>query len=183
MVASLECVSEKVPDQQKDRSTWFVAKLKPHSQSNAEASAQGLGCRTLVPQVQATWRTRFGWREGLRPLFPGYMFVGTSSGSSLPNGLRYARGIAGVLSDGSGHAGAVQERIMDDLLDRFDGKGVLRATHDFKTGDEISIVNGPFTGWVGKVLSASEGDRLRLLVGLFGGEVRLQTSRSDVARR
>lgn len=164
------CDPQEIPDY------WVVAKLKPQALPIAEASVQRLGCRSLVPQHQASWRTRFGWRDGLRQLFPGYMFVGIPFGSPLPNGLRYARGISGLLGDGSDNPWIVQRKVMDELLERLDEHGVLRASEGLAPGDEVTLLSGPFSGWLCTVLESGEKDRISLLLSLFGGEVRLDTS-------
>lgn len=111
------------------------------------------------------------------------MFVGIPFGSPLPNGLRYARGISGLLGDSSDNPRIVQRKVMDELLERLDENGVLRASEGLAPGQEVRITSGPFSGWLCQVLGSDEKDRVSLLLNLFGGEVRLDTSLSRVLAR
>ena len=65
-------------------STWYLIQTKPNAHNMAARNLARQGCDVFLPLAEQTRRTAQQFRTELRPLFPGYLFVGLQAQAIQP---------------------------------------------------------------------------------------------------
>ena len=150
---------------------WYVAQVFEASVVGVERGLRHLGFDT----VRLTrWQRRRNKDPIELPVFPGYMFVAFNGGiENWPRSLDVPGFGSYLTMDGNlvplpnGLIETLQNRTFDP--DEYLGPPVA-------VGALIRLLNGPFQGFEGCCVS-THGDRLRLMVDLFGRPTELETDR------
>jgi transcriptional antiterminator RfaH len=144
---------------------WFAVQAKPASEALAETTLRSLHVETLYPQVQKALRRRGRKsRTVKRPFFPGYLFARFAPEQSL-RAVAYSRGVTRVVG-AKERPLPVEDAIIDGIKDRMDAFGcVALEKRALKSGDTVSIMDGPFCGWSGVFeRDLSDGQRVVILL-------------------
>lgn len=156
---------------------WFVVLPEWQQEPLARQSVIKLGAQVFAPlvRVMIPQRNRPAIRQ-LQPAFPGYLF--TLCAPSQIAGLRYARGVAGLLYE-VGHAATpatVPTPLMDALLARASIQGVLERRTDptlpaWVVGDADPAQARVKRQWraLADLAEMPADDRLKLLHEIVGG--------------
>ncbi len=107
------------------------------------------------------------------PLMVGWMFVGWPADQDKWHELfklRMVSSVAGV----QGRPFQIPQSVMNDLFKRFgyrapDQERFMRTHHEFKVGDDVRVIGGPFDGQVVQVTEL-EGPKARVLMEFFGSQ-------------
>ena len=118
----------------------------------------------------------------LRPLFPGYLFVQFSADQTGWQSINSTRGITRLVMLGHGNLRALPTPFMAGLFARCDDTGMLTAAEDFKTGDRVRLLSGPFADVVTTVEKLESQDRLQVLFDLMGRQTRVSVPSSSIVR-
>ena len=156
---------------------WFVVLPEWQQASLARQSIINLGAQVFAPQVRVMipQRNRPAIRQ-LQPAFPGYLF--TLCDPARIAGLRYARGVAGLLYDvGKVECPAtVPTPLMEALLARASLQGVLERRTDptlpaWVVGDADPAQARVKRQWraLHDLAEMPADDRLKLLHEIVGG--------------
>jgi transcriptional antiterminator NusG len=99
-------------------------------------------------------------------MYPGYIFVETSSVGELTHFVKACDGAIGLLSSKSGQVQQVSDLEVQRMI------GVSKDTIEiaetnFVAGQEIKIIDGPFTNFNGTIESVNE-QRVKVGVMIFG---------------
>lgn len=169
---------------QQDPENWHVAQLKPNGLRLAQQhlTRQGFICfcptqmeRRHVARLQQS-------KPVLRPLFPGYVFVQFSADQTGWQSINSTRGITRLVSLGQNNLHALPTSFMAGLLARCDDTGILIAAKDFKPGDRVRLLSGPFADLVTTVEKLESQDRLQVLFDLLGRQTRVSVPSASVGR-
>lgn len=155
---------------------WFAVLTKPRAERLAEGELLRQGYRTLYLHYPATVshaRRRIGV---LKPYFPRYVFVGLSAGQAFAPVVS-TPGVSEVVSSTDGPL-PIPADVIAELASRGDDKGKLKpevlerakARPRFAKGDVVRIGAGSLEGLLVTV-ALDEGERVRVWLGAFGGEV------------
>ena len=147
---------------------WFAIQTKPHQESLAAAYVAKLDAEVFLPRVKQEQMICGFARLVTKPLFPGYFFAQFCPLLSY-EAVRYANGVLRVV--GTRHFPipldsevimAIQNRIQEDGFIRLQRKRFL-------PGEKMTIEQGPFAGWIGKVESErDDGKRVAILLDAIG---------------
>lgn len=162
---------------------WYCARTHYRAELIAIEELVRQGYPAFLPRIE---RELPDHQRILVPMFPGYLFVRFDRGAerwrpvvSTP-GIRCLLGVSPELPIPApfGMIEALASRANDDGT-------VLRHRHPrvepIPAGETVRIANGPFTSFEAVCLM-SAGDRVRVLVALFGREVEAELARGDVER-
>ncbi|WP_375700191.1 transcription termination/antitermination protein NusG [Pseudophaeobacter sp. TrK17] len=161
-----------------------MAQIKPNGFQLAQQHLlrQGFTCfgptqreRRHLAQLQKS-------KQVVRPLFPGYLFVQFSADQPGWQSINSTRGVSRLLLQGRNKLQALPSPFMAGLLARCDEAGILIETEDFKPGDRVRLLSGPFADFVTTVESFESQERLRVLFDLMGREIRVSVPAVSVAR-
>ncbi len=111
-------------------------------------------------------------KEVMRNIFPGYLFVEMIMSDEAWYVVRNTPGVTGFIGSSGGGAKPfpVPQNEMDNVLRRI-GQSDKKIEVEFKVGDRVKIVSGPFSGMEGIVDTMSDQTQVAtVLIILFGRE-------------
>ena len=120
---------------------WYVAKIKPHTESTVELSLSIYGVESYAPKIVVLK----GGRQAMEPLFPGYAFVCVDTESDLWRRVRWAQGVSYFLPS-QRYPVPIGDAFVSDLrakVGHWNGDGWTTA---FGKGDPVRIEKGPLCG-------------------------------------
>jgi transcription elongation factor/antiterminator RfaH len=162
------------------RERWYVARTLPQHELKAAKQLANQGFRTFVPRY---WKNRRHARKieaVSRPLFPRYIFVVLDQARDRWRSVNGTIGIDRLLTHG-GEPQPVPYGVVEHLIAASDLDGNVCFQFSLKEGDAIKIIAGPFADLVGQLERLDGDGRVRVLLELMGGSVRLALPRTLVA--
>jgi transcriptional antiterminator RfaH len=159
--------------------TWFLAQFKPNSHRIAERNLIRQGFQTFLPLQEETRRVRGKFTTQMRPLFPGYMFVAFDIEKDGWRKVNSTYGITRIVSLGNDPT-PVPLDLVCQLMQRCDREGQLLPVEEFKPGDEVEVINGPFADFIATVESIDADRRVWVLMEIMGGPNRVSVRAEQV---
>lgn len=142
---------------------WVVAMTKPNFEHVASSYLESRGYHPWFLKQLKVVRIFNKRTLGLRPLFPGYLFVPIVNGQIWS--VKRAIGVNSVLSI-DGEAITVPGFIMSELMSRGDENGVLIDNGENRqmiaVGDRVRFNGGPLEGLIGIVGRLDKSERARI---------------------
>ena len=133
-------------------------------------------CEVRVPTEVVTEIKDNKKREVERKLFPGYVLIKMVMNDETWYVVRNIRGVTGFVGPGSKPVPLTDEEVM-----RL-GVETNEIVINFAVGDSISIVDGYFTGFIGRVNQIDkEKGLVRVTVSMMGKDVPVELSLEQVA--
>lgn len=134
---------------------------------------QRQGYETYCPMLQKTIRHARKSQQVLRPLFPGYIFAGTTPDAQWRS-MHSTVGVRRVLSFGERPC-LLSNSFIDALRAREIDGAIIKPTHPYKIGQQVRLTSGAFDGLIATILEVDEKQRLVLLLELLSQSVRVHT--------
>ena len=160
---------------------WFVVRTKPRAEEKAVWHLANQGFAAYLPRYRR--RVRHARRNAivLRPLFPGYLFVGLDPMRCRWRSINGTIGVREILSNGEAPL-AVADRIIDEIKAREDDTGTVKLVPpSFARGQVVRLLEGPLADLNGLFEEMRDESRVVLLVSLLGRKVRMQVPATAVA--
>ena len=142
---------------------WYVAQLKPNGFNKAQLNLARQGFECFMPMRKVTIRHARKISNGLRPVFPGYIFIKFGLNNSDWRKINSTIGVNRLVSFHEGRPALMPEALMEGFIARCDDQHVLKSISDWKTGEKARLIAGPFTDFIGQVEELVSCDRVRLL--------------------
>ncbi|MFC6689484.1 transcription termination/antitermination protein NusG [Jhaorihella thermophila] len=160
---------------------WSLVQLKPNGLNTALRNLGRQGFEVFVPRHSVTRRVGGRFRDRLEPLFPGYIFVEVGRAASPWRKINSTLGVARLVQFGSGGPAIVASALVEGLMARCNGDGVLEPISEIAPGDMVRISRGPFADFVAKVETIDKDRRVWMLLDLMGRQTRIAVSARDVS--
>lgn len=182
--ASSDCLT--IPFQVKDRSQspnlasgerWFAARTLHNRENSACFNLARMGFNTFVPRVWRTTRHARKTRNVMAPLFPGYAFVVLDLARDRWRSVNGTIGVATLIMGGDKPM-PVPRGVVEALLAMRESTGVVRFDHGLHIGQKVRILSGPFAEALCSVEHLDDRGRVRVLLGIMGGQVVAQVDGS-----
>ena len=139
------------------------------------------GFEVFLPLMIKTIKKSSKFSNVSAPLFPGYLFMGTSIDPIPWKSVNGTRGISrAVTLDGVYRS--VNARIIDDLKKRCDQQGFLLQWNDIAAADKIKIEKGPFAEFICTVDQIKDDQRAWVLIDVLKQQTRAEVSLNDVSK-
>ncbi len=154
---------------------WYVARTHPAAEAKAAANLDRQGYPTFLPRHRR-WVRHARRREiVLRPLFPGYLFVGIDRACMNWRPVRSTIGVADLVCGGDGPI-PVQHEVVEVLRRRerqgaFDELGPARG---LGPGDPVRVSDGPLADFTGRLAAVGADERVIVLFEFLGRTVRAE---------
>lgn len=155
---------------------WYIVR----AQSNRERSVSekllkeaekgdliGKVGRVVVPMEKSFFLKNGKKVSREKVLYPGYIFVETNAIGELKYFVRGCNGATGFLTDRSGEIIPLQKSEVDRMLGQQEQAQEVEITTTYIVGEEVKILDGPFSSMVGTIESIS-GQKVTLAVSIFG---------------
>lgn len=159
---------------------WYVARTLPQRELQAAQQLMNQGFRVFVPRY---WKNRRHARKVetiSAPLFPRYIFTVLDTNWDR---WRSVNGTIGVdrLIMCAGEPQPVPEGIVESLIQATDPDGNIRYNFHLKEGQAIRVTAGPFVDLVGQLERLDDNGRVRVLLEIMGGRMRVALPQALVA--
>jgi transcriptional antiterminator RfaH len=158
---------------------WFLAHTLPKSESRAELHLGAQGFRTYLPRIEKTIRHARQLRTVRAPLFPRYLFVTLDLGRDRWLCVRSTVGVSHLVTARDGRPIPVPAGIVESLIERSE-TGLVRLHSELAKGQQVRILSGPFSDFVGTVERLNAAERVQVLLEMMGTAVPVTLPRSAI---
>lgn len=159
--------------------TWGLAQLKPNSHQIARRNLERQGFNVFLPIFVQTMRRAGQFKTQSKPLFPGYIFVGWTTGTPPWQSVNATQGITKLVSFGTQPA-TVPQDVMTALQERYDETGDTNPTVPLEKGDKVHVESGPFVDFIAQVETVDPDQRVWLLLDVMGRKTRILESAKNL---
>ena len=142
---------------------WYVAQLKPNGFKKAQLNLVRQGFECFMPMRKVTIRHARKLSNGLRPVFPGYIFIKFGLDNADWRKINSTLGVNRLISFHEGRPAKIPEALMEGFMARCDDQHMLKPIVEWKSGDNARIIAGPFADFIGQVEELVSHDRVKLL--------------------
>ncbi len=148
--------------------------------------------KVLMPEISVSVMNKGIKEERKKKLYPGYLLIKMRTINSadeadrnlgLWNRIRNINGVIDFVGTKSNHAPIPVSA--GELVKAFKAKegGASAAKFEFKIGDKIKIVDGPFTDFIGEVSEVDEDKlQLKVIIAVFGRQTPVMISFEEVEK-
>lgn len=153
---------------------WYAAFCKPRGEGLAETNLGNQGYTVYFPRLLSRKRRAGRWVECVEPLFPRYIFLKLRDSAQSLAPVRSTLGVSSLVRFG-GQPAIVAEALIEQLRMREDSaKGMHEYRVDFKAGDPVRFLDGPFSGLEAVFGQKSGEERVIVLLEILGKMSRLK---------
>ncbi len=147
---------------------WYAVHTKARQEQLASEHLERQGFNVYLPLMRAARRRRGRWKSLVEPMFPGYLFVKIDIHDQDVSPIRSTCGVIRMVRFGE-QLQPVPESIVKALSDcQPDRESPIDPSALFRPGDEVTIVEGPFTG-LRAIFEAKTGEeRVCILLDILG---------------
>jgi len=162
---------------------WYVIQTKPMAEDGVCALLKNAGIEACSPKIRSAVRGKSCSTCRVKSLFPSYIFVSADLGdANLHRMIRYTRGVRKILGDGERPV-PLPDGMLDLILDRMSGEGVIEQGLTMKKGDSVRIRRGAFKDLIGileKPVTAA--GRVRVLLEIMHHQIKCDISAADIEK-
>jgi transcription antitermination factor NusG len=164
------------------RRKWYCLCVQPQHDGIVCGHLIGLGIKVFSPMMPADVpvysrkmltgeRSVSGRKRVMRAMFPGYVFSRLDFEAEWPR-VRTRAGVDRVhsLDHADGAPYVVPDLLITALYDKEQQLVAAkpRQRHEFQPGQQVRVYQGPFADFLGCIDRLEDGNRIRLLLDLFG---------------
>lgn len=159
---------------------WYLIYTKPRQETVALTNLARQGYGVYLPRLRQL-RKRRGKRDLIiEPLFPRYLFIHLNPETDNWVPIRSTLGVASLV-----RFSAEPARVPDALVAQLQSCEGEEGWHEWaetklSIGDRVRVAEGPLKGHEGIILAKTGQERIMLLLGLLGKEVRAHLSLDQV---
>lgn len=160
---------------------WYLIYTKPRSESVAERHLERQGFHTYLPWLFGDHSSGSMRTAKVEPLFPRYLFVELDPEQQSVAPIRSTYGVSRIVTFG-GRLTPVCGDLIEALKQEAAADGLHRLPKvNYRSGDPVRIVSGPFEGLKGVFHMPSGNDRVLILLDILGKTSRVNLGRNDIA--
>jgi transcriptional antiterminator RfaH len=161
---------------------WYVVQTQPHSERKACSHLIRQGFETYLPQYLKKRRHARKTEIVPAPLFPRYLFVLFDIATQPWRPIRSTIGVNHLVCQGDSPA-SVCHGVVQGLKGREDERGFIKLINPlrFARGDQVRVLDGVFSNWVGLFEGMTDEERVTVLLELLGRKVRVVMDLDSVA--
>jgi transcription antitermination factor NusG len=159
---------------------WYVARTLPQRELHAARQLANQGFRTSVPRHSKNRRHARKVETLSAPLYPRYIFLVVDRPRDRWRSINGTLGVDRLLMYG-GEPQAVPHGVVENLITAADLDGNVRFDFHLKEGQTIKVMAGPFAELVGQLERLDDNGRVRVLLEILGGKVRVALPQKLVA--
>ena len=160
---------------------WYLLQTKPNAYITACENLKRQGFDVFLPLITKTTKKNGKFLDVKAPLFPGYVFMGTSLDTVPWKSVNGTRGISSAVTLGGEHR-PVKASIIDSLQHRCNDNGIIQRLDDIAPGDRAKIERGPFAEFICTVDDIQDDRRVWVLIDLLQQQIRAEVSLDDVSK-
>lgn len=174
-ISSKFVASEKlgdIDDPLKSEPRWYAVQCIPRKEGVAAINLERQAFDAFYPRRRVTRRHARKLDTVLAPYFPGYVFVRLNLTTDRWRSVNGTLGVTRIVAFGK-EPTPVPKGVVETLQERCGERGLMKGNEPIRVGREVRILTGPFTEFFAKVDSMNDRERVRVLIGIMGGEIAL----------
>ena len=160
---------------------WYLLQTKPNAHVTACKNLRRQGFDVFLPLMLSTTKKNGKFLDIKKPLFPGYLFMGTSLDPIPWTSINSTRGISKVITL-DGIYRSVNTLIIESLQHRCDKHGVLLSLDDIVAADRVKIERGPFSDFICTVEQIKDDKRAWVLIDLLQKQTRVEVPLDSISK-
>ena len=160
---------------------WYLLQTKPNAHVMASENLKRQGFDVFLPLIVKTTKKSGKFLDAKAPLFPGYLFMGSTIDAIPWKSVNGTRGVSkAVTLDGVYRP--VNLRIIEGLKHRCDEHSVFKSLLDIAEGNRVKIERGPFAEFISTVEQIKDDQRAWVLINLLQQQTRAEVSLGDLSK-
>lgn len=152
---------------------WYAVHALSGREGMAEVNLVRQGYASFVPRQWRTIRHARRLTQKTVPFFPGYMFVALDLAVDRWRSVNGTFGVRSLVMQGE-RPTPCPVGLVEQLMSRTDGDGLLDMSSFLKEGDSVKVASGPFADLVGRLEKLSAAGRTKVLLAMVHGEVKVE---------
>jgi transcription termination/antitermination protein NusG len=125
--------------------------------------------KILVPTEQVVELKKGRKRTSSRKFYPGYIMVQMVLNKDTWHTVRNTAKVTGFLGGGTNPSPVPDEEAVRIIQQMQDGISKPKPRYTFEEGDEIRVIDGPFSNFQGTVEEVKQDkEKLKVLISIFG---------------
>jgi transcriptional antiterminator RfaH len=154
---------------------WYIVRTKPKQEERAILNLENQGFEVFAPELTVK-KVRRGVRTSVvERMFPGYVFVKPDDIIEQFYKLRSTYGVAGVLRFGDNIP-----KVPQSWIDQMRGVDRLTDEQAPQVGDTVEIQQGPFRGFLAKIVKLDGESRCFVMLEWMQKEVEANFSYKEL---
>ena len=160
---------------------WYLLQTKPYAHVTACKNLKRQGFDVFSPLVIKTTKKNGKFLDAKTPLFPGYLFMGTSVHPIPWKSVNGTRGVSkAVTLDGVYRP--INAHIIEGLQQRCSKNNLIQNLGDIALGDRVKIENGPFANFICTVEKIKDEQRVWVLIDILQQKTKSEISLNNVSK-
>ena len=155
--------------------SWIVARVKPNQEKTALINLERQNFELFQPTLKTISKMQNKFKEIIKPVFPGYIFVAINLEERNWHKINNTRGISSVIIFGS-EIPIIRCELIEELKYRFSPNNTSKVTNPFEIGMNAEITNGPFAQLIGKIDEIDADQRIWILLDILGTQTRVSVN-------
>lgn len=165
-----------------EQRSWYLIQTKPRMEKHAEENLNRQGYETYLPMVKNQRRRNSRYINIIEAFFPRYLFIYLNTQTDNWSPIRSTLGVSHLIQFG-GIPAIAPVRLIDSLKANEDELGFQDIEKkEIKTGDKVTIIDGPFSGYSGIYNKKKSAERVTVLLDIVGKQSELTLSEHDLQR-
>ncbi len=186
MMSDINGITDQSIEETESNARWYAihtySGYENKVKANLDKTIENRGLQDLILEVKVPIEEiseiKNGKRRDIqRKIFPGYVMIKMVMTDESWYIVRNTRGCTGFVGPGSKPIPLTNEEVRKMGIDRVPIK------LDIAVGDNITVINGPLEGFVGKVESIDTlHQKVRVIVSMFGRETPVELDFAQISR-
>ena len=160
---------------------WFLLKTKPQAHLIARENLKKQGFEVFLPLLLRTKKKRQKFANYTIPLFPGYLFIGTTLNEISWTSINATRGVSNAVTLDGKHR-KINPAIIEGLKCRCDSKGIIQKVDEIVSGDRVKFERGPFANFICLVDQIVDSQRAWVLIEILHQQTRAKVPIIDLSK-
>ena len=156
--------------------SWIVARNKPNQDKIALINLERQNFEFFQPTFKTMSRVQNKFKEIIKPVFPGYIFISINLEEKNWHKINNTRGISRIIVFGN-EIPLIHCELIKELQHRFSLNSSPKAVDPFEIGMNAEITNGPFAQLIGKIDEIDADQRIWILLDILGNQTRVSINR------
>jgi transcriptional antiterminator RfaH len=159
---------------------WYVVQTQPHAEERARGHLERQSYEVWLPLCRKKRRHAGRSEIVIRPFFPRYLFVRVDMAHERWRPILSTFGVSRLVG-GPERPEPMPETIVGALKARTEPDGLFSLISPaVSPGDPVRIADGPFADLEGIFQARTDRERVQVLLGLMGREVKVTVRSADI---
>jgi transcriptional antiterminator NusG len=168
---------------------WYTVKVQNNREKSVSEKLKSEMLRdfseelnVLIPTKTISTLKSGKIKHKVQVMYPGYIFVETSSVDKVSHFVKVINGMSGLLKDNSGNPIVMRNSEIEKMTGIVE-EAKKQNTSLYLVGEEVNVKNGPFSGFKGKIQTIDfEKDKIKLEVFIFGRSTIIDLTVNDISK-